>query len=89
MGYEEMMEARSDFIAENCPAEEDYSYIQLYDYTTENFGIIRIRESDAKKVHKIISEVQKDDSYNTIMFYEALAQDSIDYESVEPERVYF
>lgn len=69
--------------------EDDYRYIQLYDYTTECFGIVRVRGSDYKKVLEAIEEVQTDDSYDVPMFYQELAKISIDYELVEPEKVYF
>lgn len=90
MSYEDRYDAMSDYNAEIiADQEEEYSYIQLYDYTTECFCIIRIKESDAKRIHEIISEVQEDDNYDVPMFYDALAKESINYESVEPERVYF
>lgn len=90
MGYEERMDARSDFIAEIiADQEEEFVYIQLYDHSNDCYAILRMKEQDYKKFLEILEEVQKDDNYNLPMLYHSLAEDSIYYECVEPEKVYF
>ncbi len=83
------MYARSDFIADNNPIEEEYTYIQLYDHTTTNLITLRIKEEDSDQLIDIIDKVQEDDNYGIDMFFEALAKGNLNYERVIPQRVYF
>jgi len=73
--------------------DEEFTYIQLYDYTTPNFAILRIKMSDRAKFLEIVANIRKLDSYNLGAggngLIEELARNSINYERVEPEKVYF
>ena len=73
--------------------DEEFTYIQLYDYTTPYFAILRIKMSERAKFLEIVANTRKLDSYNLDAdgnsLIEELARNSIDYERVEPEKVYF